>query len=257
MRITVELGRPSLPRPRTRRLVIAAALITALAVPAGAAAIVAGFPGFNDVPPSNPFYAAVNALAGAGITTGCGSGNFCPTDNITRQAEAAFVNRGMPRVALATTPIASSVTNASAAQAASVTITVGGLTALYAGAQQFVEVHGHVALYGDGTTAGCPCNFAAYVTDENANESQFTYGQFPAVAGYQTDSGDVNWVFPAAPGSHTYTLWVITDASGSLNLAVPTLIASSLPFGDTGANTLTPQAPLKKASGPDAAKASH
>jgi hypothetical protein len=33
---------------------------------------------FGDVPVSHPFFRAVEALAAAGITSGCGSGNFCP-----------------------------------------------------------------------------------------------------------------------------------------------------------------------------------
>src|SRR5438105_9928100 len=80
--------------PRKRWLLLAAAVaMLAVAVPVAFAA-------FNDVPASDPFYNDVNAIQGAGITSGCGGGNFCPSSSITREAEAAFVHRNAPRVAL-------------------------------------------------------------------------------------------------------------------------------------------------------------
>src|ERR1051326_9493343 len=80
-----------LPRKRWAFLVAAVAML-AVAVPVA-------FATFNDVPQSDPFYDDINAIQGAGITSGCGGGNFCPNDNITRQAEAAFVHRAAPRSA--------------------------------------------------------------------------------------------------------------------------------------------------------------
>jgi len=46
---------------------------------------------FNDVPPSNPFFQFVEALAASGITGGCGGGNFCPNAYITRAQMAKFL----------------------------------------------------------------------------------------------------------------------------------------------------------------------
>ena len=73
-------------------------IIPILLVMALAIAVPVAWATFIDVPPSNPFYNDINAIQGAGITQGCGGGNFCPTDNIQRQAEAAFVHRGLTRV---------------------------------------------------------------------------------------------------------------------------------------------------------------
>ena len=50
---------------------------------------------FNDVPPSNPFYAFIEELARRGITLGCGGGNFCPSDPVTREQMAAFLVRAL------------------------------------------------------------------------------------------------------------------------------------------------------------------
>jgi len=46
---------------------------------------------FNDVPASDPFFRAIEALAAAGITSGCGGGNFCPNDVVTRNQMAKFL----------------------------------------------------------------------------------------------------------------------------------------------------------------------
>jgi hypothetical protein len=57
----------------------------------------------TDDDPSTPFadtagsafLAYINAIAGAGITTGCGSGNYCPSQNVTREQMAAFIIRAV------------------------------------------------------------------------------------------------------------------------------------------------------------------
>jgi hypothetical protein len=48
---------------------------------------------FADVPDSNFFHDEIDFLASRGITTGCGGGNFCPKDNVTREQMAAFIYR--------------------------------------------------------------------------------------------------------------------------------------------------------------------
>jgi hypothetical protein len=50
---------------------------------------VATFP--NDVPTTHPFFRFVEALARAGITSGCGDGSFCPDDPVTRGQMAVFL----------------------------------------------------------------------------------------------------------------------------------------------------------------------
>jgi len=48
---------------------------------------------FNDVPTSHPFFREVEALVDAGITGGCGNGNYCPNNVVTRGQMAAFMAR--------------------------------------------------------------------------------------------------------------------------------------------------------------------
>ncbi len=46
---------------------------------------------FSDVPTSSPQFRFVQALYAAGITAGCGGGNFCPNDPVTRGQMAVFL----------------------------------------------------------------------------------------------------------------------------------------------------------------------
>jgi hypothetical protein len=48
---------------------------------------------FSDVPCSSGFSRWVNDLAARGVTAGCGGGNYCPTDPVTRAQMAVFLLR--------------------------------------------------------------------------------------------------------------------------------------------------------------------
>jgi hypothetical protein len=54
-----------------------------------AAPAVATFP--NDVPTSHVYFRFIEALAAAGITSGCAAGSFCPDAPITRGEMAVFL----------------------------------------------------------------------------------------------------------------------------------------------------------------------
>jgi len=54
-----------------------------------------GAPTFNDVPTSHPFFQYVEALAASGVTGGCGGGNFCPNNPITRGQMAVFLAKAL------------------------------------------------------------------------------------------------------------------------------------------------------------------
>jgi hypothetical protein len=46
---------------------------------------------FNDVPESSPFCGFIEELANRGVVTGCGGGNYCPSNPVTREQMAVFV----------------------------------------------------------------------------------------------------------------------------------------------------------------------
>jgi hypothetical protein len=56
-------------------------------------ACVAGSEVFTDVPASSPFCKWIEELARLGVVTGCGGGNYCPSDPVTREQMAVFVLR--------------------------------------------------------------------------------------------------------------------------------------------------------------------
>jgi lamin tail-like protein/S-layer family protein len=48
---------------------------------------------FNDVPVGSQFYNEIGKLSARGVTVGCGGGNYCPNDAVTREQMAAFILR--------------------------------------------------------------------------------------------------------------------------------------------------------------------
>ncbi|HTY42664.1 MAG TPA: S-layer homology domain-containing protein [Thermoanaerobaculia bacterium] len=52
-------------------------------------------PTFGDVPANNQFFQYVEALAASGITGGCGGGNYCPNNPVTRGQMAAFLSKAL------------------------------------------------------------------------------------------------------------------------------------------------------------------
>jgi hypothetical protein len=54
-------------------------------------------PNFSDVPTSGTHSAAIGGTARAGVTNGCGSGRFCPRDDVSRAEMASFLHRALRR----------------------------------------------------------------------------------------------------------------------------------------------------------------
>ncbi len=52
------------------------------------------FANYNDVPASYLFHGAIEKISRKGITTGCGGGNYCPNNFVTRSEMAVFLLRG-------------------------------------------------------------------------------------------------------------------------------------------------------------------
>ncbi len=50
---------------------------------------------FNDVPTSDPAFQFIEAVAAAGVTSGCGGGNYCPDSFITRRQMAVFLAKAL------------------------------------------------------------------------------------------------------------------------------------------------------------------
>ncbi len=55
-------------------------------------------PMFADVPASSPFCRWIEELARRAVVTGCGGGNYCPSNAVTRDQMAVFVLRTLDPV---------------------------------------------------------------------------------------------------------------------------------------------------------------
>lgn len=73
---------------------------------------------FTDVPETHTFVADIEWMADNGITDGCGNGNFCPSDPVTRAQMSAFMHRlaTFEVVDAATANLADHATNSSKLQ---------------------------------------------------------------------------------------------------------------------------------------------
>ena len=50
---------------------------------------------FGDVPVTDPAFQFIEALAAAGITVGCGGGNYCPDVPLTRRQMAVYLSKAL------------------------------------------------------------------------------------------------------------------------------------------------------------------
>src|SRR5687767_3133245 len=108
----------------------------------------------------HPFHGQISAIAKAGITAGFPDGGYHPSDPVTRQAMAAFMERGFGRVGLAVGAISTTTRidvaageeGVPAVAVRELTITVPGASNGF-GPAQLVHLHGHVEFYtGMGTS---------------------------------------------------------------------------------------------------------
>jgi hypothetical protein len=74
---------------RTGRLIVAGLLVLALVVPGTA---LAGHL-FDDVPNGHTFHSSINNVYERGLTVGCGGGDYCPDNAVTRGQMSAFLDR--------------------------------------------------------------------------------------------------------------------------------------------------------------------
>jgi hypothetical protein len=109
--------------------------------------------------------------------------------------------------------------------------------------QGFVMVQGYA--YAD--DAGCACTAQLWLRDDSTT----TYS--PGTAAETTNLGyaslSLGWIFPASPGSHSYSLVGLVDGSG-LFLRNPVITALFVPFGAYGSpTTLAKKGSLERPAG--------
>ncbi|MEO6350466.1 MAG: S-layer homology domain-containing protein [Candidatus Limnocylindrales bacterium] len=244
MRITIELRRPA------RRSVALLIGLLLLAVP-GVALAVHDFP---DVTNANPFHSQISSIARAGITAGFNDGGYHPSEAVTRQAMAAFMQRGFGRVALSvgTAPTTASfgappgMLSSSFVAVRQISIGVPGASNAFS-PEQLVHLRGKVAFsIGTGEpTPGCSCQFQALVRDLTAATTSLAQVQtFDTISYNRTYSFDVEAVFSASPGPRTYQLEVMLVARNDATSVATfypanstSLVAMTFPFSLYEGNT--------------------
>jgi hypothetical protein len=146
-------------RSTTGKVAVAVLVTTAVAVPASVWAVTS----FTDVPTSHPFYKEIKAVAEAGIAQGFGDGGYHPSANVTRQAMAAFLERGVGRAV--SNNGTGYVYPDQSAQIAAVSMDAG---AAGAGTDGFVHVSGAAwATTPDSSTTDCICIIEVAIYDGN------------------------------------------------------------------------------------------
>ena len=235
-------SRPRVPHVRRSTAILVLA-VAALAFPLGVLATHQ----FSDVPTGASYHDDVEALVDHGITSGCGGGQYCPSDPVTRGNMAQFLNRlgnldgnTAPSVdadmvdgygATDLTRAALGVMTNTLLTSSYQTIGTVTITAPVAG---FVVVNASTTVYN--FAAGCPCEITVgwSTTDDTFPDA---WSNTRIVQG-STDIATiaVPHIYPVAAGTHTFYVVAINHAgTGTPNTTFGNAVAQFTPFGGTGA----------------------
>jgi hypothetical protein len=225
-----------------RRALALAVLSTVIAVAVAVPASVWATHQFFDVSNANVFHDDISAIADAGITTGFNDGGFHPTANVTRQAMAAFLGRGLGRIGSNKThslmePISLSPNTSTALT--SVAVDPG---AVVSGTTGFVLVTGTANFTAQSPTL-CPCFVELSISDAGGVSSPVTRLDIPGTAnesGLASASATVQGVFAVSGGDLAiFTLLATSYDSSSTVKVVGRVTALYAPFGPDGDDTQT------------------
>lgn len=226
-------GPESVPRRHRRRLIVVAVAGLMLALPIAVSASHA----FNDVPTSSTYHTTTARLVGAGITGGCGGGNYCPNAAVTRGQMAAFLNRGLGRAAGGQFGVFdddwADLNTAQGAVVADATLLAGG----GAGGTAHAFATGTFNAWTD-ENGICPCEMQAFLFNLDTGEaSQFYFElisaekapadpEIPGATAFAESSMTVSFLFSVPSGvANDYVL---------VGRIVPTLAPSPDPGFNTG-----------------------
>lgn len=221
-------------RPRRRVITSLLVAVFVLAVPA----LVLANHQYSDVPTASTFHDDIENLTGAAITTGCGGGNYCPSNPVTRAQMAGFLNRGLGSSTAGEGFLP--VSEAATTYIATVDLRPGAVS----GGTAYVSVSGDVSLID--TVGGCPC--LAFIGLQHIDSLEtsppmlFMVGS-ETVDGGTAQSGSVSWVFEVPSGVEgTFGLFadvftpepapLSTDGVGTEEpFLIGTMVAQYTPFG--------------------------
>lgn len=191
---------------------------------------------FTDVSAGNSFKLNIENLAKSGVTAGCTATTYCPSQAVTREQMAAFLNRGLGRVTFRDLP-SGAVSTTSNATFGSTSITTGIPGGAVSGATQFVDVIAQVTITLSDST-GCPCTYRmnVKVNDDFAN---YRVADTTLTFVGQTQSLVVMGVEPVSvSGSVPVEVQLFRISGGGTATAYGQLMARTSAFGYIGTNVL-------------------
>ena len=245
-----EGRRAGRPHRRAWRLGVVG-LVVALVIPAAAL----GGSEFSDVPSSHKFHDDIQAIANAGITSGCGGSNYCPNGLVTRGQMAAFLNR-LGALGDGTSPKVNAdrvdgyhanqlVRAAEMATAATTAIPATGTFVQYGGnltinapKAGWVVVNFGFTVQTSNCTAACDVSGQVLHVESGFSQSRAQVWVTPAVP---LASGSVHGLLPVSAGAQTFRLQLArtSGGNGTINGWYATGSAMFVPFGSTGAVPVT------------------
>ena len=192
---------------------------------------------FADVPDAHTFHGNIANLANAGITSGCTPTTYCPDQAVTRGQMAAFLNRGLGRIAEADFLVAKVGNDSDVV--ATMTIKPGISPAAIAGANMFVRVEVTGTLQ-PGVLTGCPCSLGISVTVNNNPVSAYATGASFSAAGYIPYSAvGVVEIEGAVDSTVSISVYAISGFVAETSVSVyGNVNAEIFPFGSGGTDTL-------------------
>jgi len=173
---------------------------------------------FNDVPSGHPFHAPISAVADAGITTGFGDGGFHPSDPVTRQAMAAFLERGLGRIAQNSTfdgfPFGVPILPDASTRLTGILLDAGATGGGNAGYAQLTGT----ASFKSSAPADCPCYIELSIRDLTSGESlgsvTFDVDGDANASGTAVTSATVQGTY-SIPADQTGSFALVATLSGS------------------------------------------
>ena len=194
---------------------------------------------FTDVPTNHPFHKEIGAVADAGIAQGFGDGTYKPSNNVTRQAMAAFLERGVSRGGHDSD--GATLGNNPGLPLYAVVANVGlDAGAAGAGSTGFVLLVGSVSA-STSSPAACPC-LLQVVLSVNGEPADGTEISLPGVAdeqGWSRVAGTIQTMLPiGGDQSAAYQLSVLLSDSNVGSVSVDgRLSAVYIPLGPDGNDT--------------------
>lgn len=204
---------------------------------------------FSDVPTGSLFHGDIDAIADAGVTSGCGAGKYCPDAFVTRGEMAAFMNR-LGALAPEKVPVvnadrldgyqanAMSRVASSSFEATLVGSETTGRIAvqIVAPSRGWILMSGSAAIYNTSTNLAAHADCYLQVNDEYIVGSERGIDTDFRSGGPLIDQGvcATNGGYEVC-GAGVYTIDLEFEKHAQLQVLQSSLIAQFSPFGGTGA----------------------